>query len=70
MDIKSARQAAGLTQIQLADLVGMNRSQIQKIERGEIDPANLTARNWIKLCATLDISPWSILEEDAKRTSR
>ena len=60
MNIKSARQAAGLTQQQLADRTGLNRSQIQKIERGEIKPANMSAINYIRLCRALSLDPMAI----------
>lgn len=39
LKIKALRNARGLTQQQLADLAGMERSQLSKIER-EVEPAS------------------------------
>lgn len=57
MTIKSARKSAGLTQKQLADTIGINIRQVQKIESGEIKLGNLTAYNYIHLCLILGLDP-------------
>lgn len=59
--IKTARQAAGLTQRQLAEKTGINIRQVQKIEAGEIQLGNLTAANFIRLCQALGLDPTKIL---------
>ena len=55
MDIKELRKAAGLTQRQLADAAGLNIRQIQKIEAGEIEPGNMTAKNVFALADALGV---------------
>ena len=67
-DIKTLRQAAGLTQQQLADLAGVNRSQVQKLERGEISLGNITSRTYLALCDALG-QPCTLLRslEDTTR---
>lgn len=62
MTIKTARQSAGLTQQQLADLTGINVRQIRKIESGEIKISNLTAANYIALCQALALDPMRLLK--------
>ena len=42
--IKQMRQKLGLTQIQLAKLVGVSQSLITKIERGKLEPSYLIAK--------------------------
>ena len=63
MTIKTARQAANLTQRQLAAQTGINIRQIQKVEAGDIKLSNLTAINYLRLCRVLDLDPWQILSE-------
>lgn len=67
-DIKTLRQAAGLTQKQLADLAGVNRSQVQKLERGEIKIGNLSAANFIRLCRVLAADPFTLVGADGETT--
>lgn len=55
MDIKELRKAAGLTQRQLADAAGLNIRQVQKIEAGEIEPGNMTAKNVFALADALGV---------------
>lgn len=55
MDIKELRKAAGLTQRQLADASGLNIRQVQKIEAGEIEPGNMTAKNVFALADALGV---------------
>ena len=56
-----ARQAAGLTQKQLAEASGINIRQIQKAESGEIDAGNLTARNLLALADALGVDPHNLI---------
>lgn len=51
--IKESRQAAGLTQTQLAKLLSTTQSTIGKYEREELQPNVDTI---VKLCRLLDIS--------------
>lgn len=41
--IRSARKAAGLTQVELRDASGVAQSSISQIESGEIEPSFTTA---------------------------
>lgn len=49
--IKEARTQAGLSQSQLAELVGVSRNTISSIETGQFNP---TAKLALILCVALD----------------
>lgn len=66
MTIREYRTARGLTQQQLADAAFLNRSQIQKIERGEIQVGNITLANAARLAAALDITIEQLIENQEK----
>lgn len=51
--IRETRQAKGLTQDQVADLAGLNRSHVGEIERGE---ANVTIQTLKTLADTLGVT--------------
>lgn len=53
MDLKKARQEAGLTQQQVADEIGISKRTYCRWEAGEINLEN--AKNLIKLCHLLGI---------------
>ncbi|MDK8216364.1 MULTISPECIES: helix-turn-helix domain-containing protein [Sphingomonas] len=59
--IKKYRNRAGLTQEQLATLVGTGKSMIVKLERGERD---LNERWLTKISKVLDCQPKDLLDED------
>lgn len=52
-----ARQGIGLTQQQLADAAGVNIRLVQKVEGGEAEAGNLTAKNLLALADALDVDP-------------
>lgn len=52
-----ARQGIGLTQQQLADAAGVNIRLVQKVEGGEAEAGNLTAKNLLALANALDVDP-------------
>lgn len=55
------RRIAGFTQQQLADVVGINRRQIQKVESGEAEAGNLSAKNLLAIAAALGVAPERLL---------
>ncbi len=56
-----SRRMAGLTQTDLAVKSGVNRRQIQRVELGESDAGNLTARNLIAIADVLGVDAKSLL---------
>lgn len=56
-----ARRMAGMTQIELAKKSGINRRQIQRVEIGEAEAGNLSARNLIALADVLDVGVKDLL---------
>lgn len=59
--IKQLRIESGLTQQQLADIVGINISQIQKLESGERKIENVTAKNFMAIADALGVDPKELL---------
>ena len=51
------RVKAGLTQKQLAERSSVNIRQIQRVELGESEASNLTAKNLLALADALDVDP-------------
>lgn len=51
------RAQAGLTQMQLSAASSVNIRQIQRVELGESDAGNITARNLIALADALGVDP-------------
>jgi len=66
MTIRDYRLARGLTQQQLADAAILNRSQIQKLERGEIQVGNITLSNAARLACALGIKIEDLIENQEK----
>lgn len=56
-----ARRGAGLTQQQLADAAGANIRLVQKVEGGEAEAGNLTARNLLSLADALGVDPRELI---------
>lgn len=56
-----ARQGVGLTQQQLADAAGVNIRLVQKVEGGEAEPGNLTAKNLLALADALGVDPHKLI---------
>ena len=54
-------QQLRLTQQQLAELSGVNVRQIRRVEIGEAEAGNLTAKNLLSLADALSVDPHSII---------
>ena len=63
MTIKEARQAAGVTQKMLADALGVSQQYVSKLERGEMSPANITAKNLLAIADILGVDPHELVDE-------
>ena len=50
-----SRLVAGMTQAQLAEASGVNIRQIQRVELGEAEAGNLTAKNLIAIADALGV---------------
>ena len=50
-----SRRAEGLTQAALAEAAGVNIRQIQRVELGEAEAGNLTAKNLISIADALHV---------------
>lgn len=59
--LRYARIAAGLTQQQLADISGVNVRQIRRVEIGEAEAGNLTAKNMLAIADALGVDPHALL---------
>ena len=53
--LKDLRSSAGFTQQQLADASGVNIRLIQRVELGESDAGNLTAKNLLAIADALGV---------------
>lgn len=56
-----ARRMAGMTQAELAAKSGVNIRQIQRVEIGEAEAGNLTAKNLIAISDALDVDAKKLL---------
>ena len=63
MTIREARQAAGVTQKMLADALGVSQQYVSKLERGEMSPANITAKNLLAIADILEVDPHELVDE-------
>lgn len=59
--LRDARISAGLSQQQLADLSGVNVRQIQRVELGESEAGNLTAKNLLSIADALVVDPRDLI---------
>nr|DAE42045.1 MAG TPA: helix-turn-helix domain protein [Caudoviricetes sp.] len=55
-----SRRMAGMTQAELAEVSGVNIRQIQRVELGEAEAGNLTARNLIAIADALGVDVRSL----------
>ena len=56
-----SRRMAELTQAQLAEASGVNIRQIQRVELGEAEAGNLTARNLLSIADALGVDMRALL---------
>lgn len=56
-----SRRMAGMTQAQLAEASGVNIRQIQRVELGEAEAGNLTAKNLIAIADALGVDARDLL---------
>ena len=56
-----SRRIADMTQASLAEKSGVNIRQIQRVELGESDAGNLTARNLIAIADVLGVNPKDLI---------
>lgn len=56
-----ARRMAGMTQAELAAKSDVNIRQIQRVEIGEAEAGNLTAKNLLAIAATLGVDAKELL---------
>lgn len=56
-----ARRMAGMTQAELAAKSGVNIRQIQRVEIGEAETGNMTAKNLLAIAATLGVDAKELL---------
>lgn len=59
--LRDARITAGLTQQELANLSGVNIRQIRRVEIGEAEAGNLTAKNLLAIADALCVDPHTLL---------
>lgn len=59
-NLRRYREQRGLSQEDFADLVGVHRTYMGGVERGE---RNLTLRSLERLAATIKVDPISLLQE-------
>ena len=62
MNLRAYRKERGLSQEAFADIVGVHRTYMGRLERGE---RNLTLRSVERIAAQLDIEPLQLLRSSA-----
>lgn len=63
--IKTARQAKGMTQEELGDILGVQKSAIAKYENGRV--VNIKRSTLKKISDVLDIPPFELIFDEVKR---
>lgn len=53
--LEAFRRSIGMTQQKLSDISGVNVRQIRRVEIGEAEAGNLTAKNLIAIADALDV---------------
>lgn len=59
--IKEIRKLKGITQVELAKMLGVTQGAVQKLESGEND---LTGKMLKKLATVLNVDAWQLLPKD------
>lgn len=64
--LRVLREAAGLTQVELAEEIGAERKMVSRIETGQdIDPDTL--RRWVDACGGVELIDWLVHHLQALR---
>ena len=66
-NLRRYREARGLSQEALADVLGVHRTYLGGVERGE---RNLTLRSLERIAYSVDMKPIDLLRAPPKRASR
>ena len=67
LNLRAYREARGLSQEAFADVLGVHRTYMGGIERGE---RNLTLRSLERLAALIDVRPLDLLDETRRGSHR
>lgn len=67
MDLKSIRKAAGITQHELATLVGVKQPLVSKIEKRSANPSTEVAKRIAKVLNLSISEMWEMFFEDENR---
>lgn len=65
--IRKIRKAKGLSQVELAELVGMSQTAISLIEKGQTTPNDELLNN---IAIALGVEHWRLLPEDSLENNR
>jgi transcriptional regulator with XRE-family HTH domain len=63
--LREAREAAGLTQVELAERAGIRQATVSDIETGKSGRLDLDVFD--RICRVLGVEPGSLLEQTPKR---
>ena len=62
-EFKALRQSAGLTQQALADITGLHIRQIQRLEKGDVSPGDMAAKNLFAVADALNVDPRTLIDK-------